>query len=317
MNAPLISLSIATRHDRERISRLRHAVYARELGQHSLNRERSLTDSLDLINHYLVAKSGEEILGFVSITPPSGGRYSLEKYFARDQVPFEFSKSLYEVRLLTVIDERRNTDLFLYLAYAAYRWIESHGGTHVCGMGRLPLMKLYRRLGLKALPLFTTSGVVEYQLMHAPVSRLSKHASHYERRLLPGLSKFTWLFPFPIRSSAPCFHGGSFFTTIGTCFHALDRKDDIINADVLDAWFAPAPEVLDSLTKDLPWLLRTFPPTNCEGLIQTIAQVRGVEAGNILPGEKGLKFLIDKRNDQEQGLPIRRKKRGKCPRPSY
>ncbi|MDA7888508.1 histidinol-phosphate aminotransferase family protein [Akkermansiaceae bacterium] len=63
MNAPLISLSIATRHDRERISRLRHAVYARELGQHSLNRERSLTDSLDLINHYLVAKSGNILPG--------------------------------------------------------------------------------------------------------------------------------------------------------------------------------------------------------------------------------------------------------------
>ncbi|YCM43457.1 histidinol-phosphate transaminase [Verrucomicrobiaceae bacterium 227] len=84
--------------------------------------------------------------------------------------------------------------------------------------------------------------------------------------------------------SVPCFHGGSFFPAIGTRFQTLDRKDDIINADVLDAWFPPAPGVIDSLTKDLPWLLRTSPPTHCEGLVQTIARARGVDSRNILPG---------------------------------
>lgn len=284
MNAQSITIATATSDDREQIYQLRHEVYAHELGQHPINSGSSLTDSLDQKNHYLVAKTGDKVLGFVSITPPSAGRYSIEKYFHRDQVPFEFSNRLYEIRLLTVIPQQRNTAFFLLLGYAAYRWIESHGGSHVCGMGRLPLIDLYRRLGLQPLPLFTTSGALDYQLMLAPISRIANRAVHYAKRLTQSAAKFTWQFPFPFRPSAPCFHGGSFFSAIGTRFQALDRKDDIINADVLDAWFPPAPEVIDSLTQDLPWLLRTSPPTNCDGLIQTIAQVRGVDAPNILPG---------------------------------
>jgi histidinol-phosphate/aromatic aminotransferase/cobyric acid decarboxylase-like protein len=58
----------------------------------------------------------------------------------------------------------------------------------------------------------------------------------------------------------------------------------LITADVLDAWFPPAPAVVESLTTDLPWLLRTSPPTDCRGLIEAIAEARGVTPLNILPG---------------------------------
>src|SRR5262249_19608250 len=44
------------------------------------------------------------------------------------------------------------------------------------------------------------------------------------------------------------------------------------------------PKVLAALQQFLPWLLRTSPPTACEGLIETIAQARGVAPENILPG---------------------------------
>jgi histidinol-phosphate/aromatic aminotransferase/cobyric acid decarboxylase-like protein len=52
----------------------------------------------------------------------------------------------------------------------------------------------------------------------------------------------------------------------------------------LDAWFPPAPTVLEALREHLPWLLRTSPPTGCEGLLQTLAERRGVDSGNLLPG---------------------------------
>jgi histidinol-phosphate/aromatic aminotransferase/cobyric acid decarboxylase-like protein len=42
--------------------------------------------------------------------------------------------------------------------------------------------------------------------------------------------------------------------------------------------------VLAAITEHLPWLLRTSPPTGCEGLIETIAATRGVAADNIQPG---------------------------------
>lgn len=81
-----------------------------------------------------------------------------------------------------------------------------------------------------------------------------------------------------------CFHGGAFFHAVGEKFHSLERSRSIINADVLDAWFPPAPAVMDALTEYLPWLLRTSPPTHCAGLVETIAEVRGVFMENILPG---------------------------------
>ena len=58
----------------------------------------------------------------------------------------------------------------------------------------------------------------------------------------------------------------------------------MIGGDVIDAWFPPAPGVLDALRDDLPWLLRTSPPADCRGLVETIAAVRGVEPAQVLPG---------------------------------
>jgi histidinol-phosphate/aromatic aminotransferase/cobyric acid decarboxylase-like protein len=81
-----------------------------------------------------------------------------------------------------------------------------------------------------------------------------------------------------------CFHGGAFFEAIGAGFDALERRESIINADVLDAWFPPSPRVLATLQEHLPWLARTSPPTNCEGLREAIAAHRGVRLENVLTG---------------------------------
>ena len=84
-------------------------------------------------------------------------------------------------------------------------------------------------------------------------------------------------------SPKPCYHGGAFFDAIGVEFDSLERRHDIINADVLDAWFPPSPKVIAALQEDLPWVLRTSPPTNCEGMARVIARARGVSPENILP----------------------------------
>lgn len=82
----------------------------------------------------------------------------------------------------------------------------------------------------------------------------------------------------------PCFHGGAFFEGIGDGFESLERRHEIINADVLDAWFPPSPQVEETLREHLPWLLRTSPPTGCEGLLRAIAKARGVDGASLLPG---------------------------------
>jgi histidinol-phosphate/aromatic aminotransferase/cobyric acid decarboxylase-like protein len=87
------------------------------------------------------------------------------------------------------------------------------------------------------------------------------------------------------RASGPrCYHGGAFFEAVGDEFDALDRLTTVISADVLDAWFPPSPRVLTAMYAYLPLLVRTSPPTSCEGLARTIARTQGVRADNILCG---------------------------------
>jgi histidinol-phosphate/aromatic aminotransferase/cobyric acid decarboxylase-like protein len=80
------------------------------------------------------------------------------------------------------------------------------------------------------------------------------------------------------------YHGGAFWDAIGADFAALDRRDDVISADVLDAWFNPSPKVVAKIAEFLPFALKTSPPTQCEGLIAAIAETRGVPRRHILVG---------------------------------
>jgi histidinol-phosphate/aromatic aminotransferase/cobyric acid decarboxylase-like protein len=80
------------------------------------------------------------------------------------------------------------------------------------------------------------------------------------------------------------FHGGRFFEAIGTTFNSLARSETIISADVLDAWFDPSPRVIEKLREHLPFLARTSPPAHGEGLIETIAEVRGIFPANLCLG---------------------------------
>lgn len=94
--------------------------------------------------------------------------------------------------------------------------------------------------------------------------------------------------PWPAATARPqdeaCFHGGAFFDAIGDGFDTLERRHGVIPADVLDAWFPPAPAVLAGLREHLDWIVRTSPPTNGEGLVRAIARTRGVPPSSIVLG---------------------------------
>jgi len=81
-----------------------------------------------------------------------------------------------------------------------------------------------------------------------------------------------------------CFHGGAFFEAIGDGFGCLERRQRVIPADVLDAWFPPSPAVLDTLRCHLEWIVRTSPPTNGEGLVRALSVARGVPGSSIVLG---------------------------------
>jgi histidinol-phosphate/aromatic aminotransferase/cobyric acid decarboxylase-like protein len=143
---------------------------------------------------------------------------------------------------------------------------------------------MYLRCGLSPLGLSVQSGAVTYDLLQAPVSAIRNRIEQFGGLLDRLASNADWQFSFSFRKPASCFHGGAFFDAVGPKFDSLELNTEIINADVLDAWFPPSPKVLAALQQFLPWLLRTSPPTACEGLIETIARTRGLAPDNILPG---------------------------------
>jgi histidinol-phosphate/aromatic aminotransferase/cobyric acid decarboxylase-like protein len=279
-----IVVRIATPDEREEIYHLRHEVYARELGQHALNKLGSLHDPLDEFNIYIVASLNGVLAGFVSITPPGFGSYSVDKYLCRENFPELAGDGLYEVRLLTVTNRFRRREAAGLLMYAALRWIESQNGRRIMAIGRREVLDLYVHVGLEKLGHQIRSGAVTYELLAATVPRMLDRIKTFTP-LLNRLERVAgWRLEIPFRKPAACFHGGAFFDAIGPEFEHLERRHRIINADVLDAWFPPSPRVLTALQQDLPWLLRTSPPTGCEGMVRAIARARGVSSENILPG---------------------------------
>lgn len=279
-----LRVAVASPADRERIYQIRHEVYAEELHQHATREARRLWDPIDEVNEYLIVWSGCEIAGFLSITPPGVGRYAIEKYLTRDQVPFPWDDRLFEVRLLTVRKPWRGQPVATLLFYAALRWVEAHGGTRIMAIGRGEIVPLYQRLGLGLVGKRIESGAVTFEVMEATVSVLRERAEAMGdliRRLGAGIA---WGLSMPFEKPAPCFHGGAFFERIGEKFDQLERRHGVINADVLDAWFPPSPRVTAALSEHLDWLVRTSPPTSCEGLVEAIAQARGVAPDCILPG---------------------------------
>ncbi|MBI3597491.1 MAG: histidinol-phosphate aminotransferase family protein [Nitrospirae bacterium] len=279
-----LRVAIATDQERDIIYRLRHDVYARELGQHSNNPECKLTDSLDAFNIYITVSLNGETVGFISVTPPGGPSYSIDKYVQRRDLPFVFDDRLYEIRLFTVIKPYRGSQIANVLMYAAFRWIESHGGTRIMAIGRLEVLDIYLKVGLQPVGIKIQSGGVQFEVLTATVDMIRRNLACYAPILRKLKDRIDWQLGIPFEKPAECFHGGAFFDAIGEEFDALERSKEIINADVLDAWFPPAPRVLTALQEYLSWLLRTSPPTGCEGLIQAIAGARNVDSQNILPG---------------------------------
>ena len=279
--------------DRPVVGRVRHDVYARELGQHEVNDSGSLTDALDPLVEYLVAERSGRIVGFVALTPPSAGRYSLEKYLPRHELPGPPSVGTWEVRLLTTTAAERGGRAAVALALAALRWVEERGGDHVIGMGRTELMGMYARCGLRPTGQVVHSGAVEFQVMAATMDGVRAQYTAQRRwidrsvagvdfRLAPAQAGFAGTGAHGAGSAA--YHGGAFFTAIGTDLRTLGRRHEVVPADVLDAWFPPSPRALAAVTEHLGWLARTSPPTHCEGVVEAIASAWEVPAESVVPG---------------------------------
>ena len=201
--APL-SIAVADGKDRSAIYGIRHDVYAAELAQHRENQRGELRDALDEFNVYLVAKARGEIVGFISVTPPGGASYSIDKYIPRHELPFECDGGLYEIRLLTVCRRARHTQLAALLMYTALRWVESRGGTRIVAIGRLEVLRMYRKVGLRPLGRRVSCGAVTFELMSATVAELRLAAGRRVEAALRRISdRIDWRLDVPMLPEAP------------------------------------------------------------------------------------------------------------------
>ncbi|AJP04447.1 aminotransferase [Streptomyces cyaneogriseus subsp. noncyanogenus] len=285
MSRPL-SLRSATAGDLPWIHELRHRVYAEELGQHAPNAEGRLVDGLDGDNVYLVAARRADRLGFVSVTPAWAGRYGLDKYLTRSELPLLDEGDVFEVRLLTVEPEARTGAVAALLMYAALRWIASRGGRRVVAMGRADLLGMYRAAGLRPVGRTVRSGAVDFEVLTGEVAELSRAAAERHAATVARLADTVdWRLDaaFAPRPDG-CEHGGASFTAIGADFRTLQRRHEVVGADVLDAWFPPAPGARAVLAEDAGWVARTSPPTGAEGLLAELAEVRGLAPKTLAVG---------------------------------
>jgi histidinol-phosphate/aromatic aminotransferase/cobyric acid decarboxylase-like protein len=279
------TIRLGVDRDRVAISRLRHDVYATELRQYPVNDRGRLDDPADSANAYIVAETGSSIIGFVSVTPPWAPRFFLERYYDPDTVAALRARAPYEVRALTVHPRHRRGRTAAAIMYAALRWVIGQGGRHAVVMGRTEMRSMYQRVGLRPLGHRVTAGATTYELMTTDAPGAEAAFERTYRRILPDLAeRVDWELDVPLRPPAACLHGGRSFDAIGTAFDRLDARVSIVTADVLDAWFDPAPGVVAALREDVGWLARTSPPARGDGLVAAIAAARGVPAGSVVLG---------------------------------
>lgn len=281
----LIEISLATSNDRNTIYKLRHEVYASELMQHSHNEALRLQDKLDEHNVYITAKINSEIIGFISVTLPDKNDYSIDKYLSRAEIPFEIDTRTFEMRILTVLKAYRGKPIALALMWAAFRLIQSLGGENIMAIGRSEVLEMYKKLGFKATNKEVKAGKVSFTLIHGKIEELNAFiADNFKNTLIKIKHQCEWKLAIDFFKPANCYHGGAFFDAIGNEFDDLNKRKNIINADVLDAWFDPAPQLIKEVENHLSWICKTSPPTDCSGMANGIAKARGLKQDNVLPG---------------------------------
>lgn len=279
-----IKISIANKFEKEELYKLRHEVYATELGQYEEQSDSILKDKVDVRSDYITATIDDVLVGFVGITPPTSPCYSVDKYVSREKIPVTYDDNLYEFRALTVKDTLRGSSIVACLIYACYRWVSAKGGTNIIAIGRCEVLDMYLRLGFKQTGHSFSSGAVNYELITATTTDFAEKYEEFKQLIIRLKRIIDWQLDIQFDRPADCYHGGAFFDAIGDQFDNLSKIDEIISADVLDAWFPPAPTVLQHVQENLAWAMRTSPPTQASGLAQVIANDRGVSPDNILTG---------------------------------
>lgn len=284
MRMDQLSVSLASSSDRNEIYRHRHSVYAVELGQHPTNTRESLSDALDEFNIYLVVKRQKRIIGFISITPSSSPHFSIDKYLDRTDHPLLSDSTFVEMRLLTVLEADRFGLVAGLLLHAASRWLQESNDERVIAIGRREVMPLYQKIGFTPLGVLIKCGEVDFELMWVDQIAIVETLRDRQRLSARILRNVDWQLDFPAVAETECYHGGASIESMGCTPANVHDQMDVINADVLDAWYPPCPAAVELISEYGSWMTRTSPPTRANALEETIAEARHIAAENVVTG---------------------------------
>lgn len=253
------------------MSSIRHDVYADELHQYAPNPARKIEDPG---RHFLVYVRGDDLVGFISLNPPECQPFRLTTYFSDDALRRtvfgmckDFEKSAFEVRGLTVAPAYRGLKFALRLMCHAQEFVVKHGGTDIVAMGHAGVAKMYENNGMKV---FRNEGVTHGAAVYFPMHK-NVHAT---RATIEDMQKNAR----HEASEAVCFHGGQSWHTSKFDF---DVRDSFIVADVLDSPFPPCPDALRVIREQLDRCCMESPPTQCQELVETIAEVRHISTDHL------------------------------------
>ncbi len=253
----------------DQISALRHEVYASELQQYQVNSEQQLEDPG---HHFIACMVGGKLAGYISLNPPNTQPFRVSKYFSQETLDETlYSKcgerlsSTYEVRALTVSPESRGKQISAQLMAYALKFVLQVEGTDIVAMGHANVVELYKKIGMTV---FEQHGLQYGETLYYPMYLDPQIARTMNAEKI---SEFE-------EDEDVCYHGGKSWDTSKFDFGI---RDTLVVADVLDSPFPPCPEALHVLREQLERCCQESPPTQCEELIETIAETRGVQSKHV------------------------------------
>ena len=253
----------------DQISALRHEVYASELQQYQVNSEQQLEDPG---HHFIACMVGGKLAGYISLNPPNTQPLRVSKYFSQETLDETlYSKcgerlsSTYEVRALTVSPEYRGKQISAQLMAYALKFVLQVEGTDIVAMGHANVVELYKKIGMTV---FEQHGIQYGETLYYPMYLDPQIARTMNAEKI---SEFE-------EDEDVCYHGGKSWDTSKFDFGI---RDTLVVADVLDSPFPPCPEALHVLRDQLERCCQESPPTQCEELIETIAETRGVQSKHV------------------------------------
>lgn len=173
-----------TAQEIEQIHRLNHQVFSVEVGQHPTTEDGRLIDRYHLQNRYFVAKSGDALIGMISVH--DGPDFSIQSRL-RDSSILGQMRAPLEVRLLAIVPEFRQRAILIGLFVEVWNYAVERRYSDLLISGIVERVPMYRKLGFRAMGEAVPCGSAAFvpmrlQLDPAPPEALVRSRLYEARR---------------------------------------------------------------------------------------------------------------------------------------